>query len=204
MSESSRPRSVERLVEALVRLPGIGPKTSERLTYFLLRADPAIARELSDSIAAARASTKVCSRCFNLDESDPCRVCADPDRDQQRLLVVEDPRDVAAFEDAGFTGLYHVLQGRVSALEGIRLDDLTIAPLIERVRGGSFGEVCLATNPDLEGEGTAEVLAERLREFGPRLTRIARGLPAGSTITQVSKAILNDALEGRRSLDRDA
>jgi recombination protein RecR len=196
----ARPRSVERLIEALSRLPGIGPKTSERLAYHLLRADPRVSRELVDAIVAARASTKVCSRCFNLDESDPCSVCADPERDGSCLLVVEDPRDVGAFEAAGYRGRYHVLQGRVSALEGIRAEDLTVVPLLERVRDGGVVEVCLATNPDLEGEGTAALLAERLRDAGVRLTRLARGIPAGSTIVQVSSAILADAIEGRRDL----
>lgn len=196
----SRPKSVERLIESLGRLPGIGPKTSERLAFHLLRAEPRVARELADAIVAARASTRVCPVCFNLDEVSPCSICADAERDRSRLLVVEDPRDVAAFETAGYRGLYHVLQGRVSALEGIRAEDLTVKPLVERVQGEDVKEVCLATNPDLEGEGTASLLAERLRDAGVRLTRIARGIPAGSTIVQVSSAILADAIEGRRDL----
>lgn len=196
----SRPRTVERLIEALARLPGIGPKTSERLAFHLLRAEPRVARELADAIVAARDSTRVCSRCFNLDEADPCSVCADPSRDRGRILVVEDPRDVAAFENAGYRGLYHVLQGRISALEGIRPEDLTVAQLVARVRQSEVTEVCLATNPDLEGEGTAALLADRLRGERARLTRIARGIPAGSTIVQVSSAILSDAIEGRRDV----
>ena len=196
-----RPRSVERLITAFARLPGIGPKTSERLAYHLLRADAAVGRELADAIQAARRSTRVCSVCFNLDESDPCGVCADPERDRSRILVVEDPRDVGAFEASGYGGLYHVLQGRVSALEGIRADDLTIGPLLERANAAEgVAEVCLATNPDLEGEGTAEILAARLADRGVGVTRLARGIPAGSTIQQVSSAILTDALEGRRRL----
>jgi len=196
----SRPKSVERLIESLGRLPGIGPKTSERLAFHLLRAEPKVARELAEAIVAARNSTRVCPTCFNLDEVAPCSICADEERDRSRLLVVEDPRDVAAFETAGYRGLYHVLQGRVSALEGIRAEDLTVKPLVERVREGGVTEVCLATNPDLEGEGTASLLAERLRDTPVRLTRIARGIPAGSTIVQVSSAILADAIEGRRDL----
>ena len=197
---ASRPRAVERLIRALSGLPGIGPKTSERLAYHVLRADPAVAQELAEAIASARASARICSRCFNLDESDPCRICQDGARDRARVLVVEDPRDVAAFEGAGYRGLYHVLQGRISALEGIVPDDLTVAALLERVRAGGVAEVCLATNPDLEGEGTAESIAPRLRGLGVRVTRIARGIPAGSTIQHVSSAILADAIDGRREL----
>lgn len=202
MTEQKRPRAVERLIEAFARLPGIGPKTSERLSYFLLRGEATLAEELAAAIRSARDATKVCSVCFNLDETDPCSVCSDESRDRSQLLVVEDPRDLASFEAAGYRGLYHVLQGRISALEGIRLEDLTTAPLVERVREGEFEEICLATNADLEGEGTAEILVEKIRKESPneelRLTRLARGLPAGSSINQVSQAILNDALAGRR------
>ncbi len=196
----SRPRSVERLIESFGRLPGIGPKTSERLTYFLLRSEKRVAAELVKAIEDARNSTKVCSQCFNLDEVEPCRVCADETRDRSVVLVVEDPRDVAAFEESGFRGLYHVLQGRVSSLEGIGLDDLTLTALEQRIRDEPPEEIVLATNPDLEGEGTAQLIVERLAETGARLTRIARGIPAGATITQVSKSILSDAVEGRRPL----
>ncbi len=196
----SRSRAVERLIAAFARLPSIGAKTSERLAYFLLRSDGKLAEELAEAIRAARASTRVCSICFNLDESDPCRICADDERERSRVLVVEDPRDVTAFEDAGYRGLYHVLQGRLSPLEGVKPEALTVAPLLERVGKGGVREVCLATNPDLEGEGTARVLAERLAGTGVRITRLARGIPAGSTITQVSSAILADAIEGRREL----
>ncbi len=196
----SRPRPVERLIRALARLPGIGPKTSERLAYHLLRGTEEDAEELAEAIRRARASTRVCSTCFNLDEDDPCRICADPERDPGRILVVEDPRDVVAFESSGYRGRYHVLQGRLSALEGIRPEDLTIVQLLTRARADGITEICLATNADLEGEGTAEILADKLRALGPRVTRLARGLPAGSTITQVSSAILADALDGRRDL----
>jgi recombination protein RecR len=196
----TRPRSVERLIRCFGKLPGIGPKTSERLAYHLLRSDAQEALELARAIEEARRSTRVCSVCFNLDEIDPCSVCADPERDQTTLLVVEDPRDLTAFEESGYRGLYHVLQGRLSSSEGIGPDDLTIAPLIARVKKHKPREICLATNPDLEGEGTARVIAERLEDLGVAVSRLARGLPAGATITQVSKAILVDAVEGRRPL----
>ena len=136
----------------------------------------------------------------NLDETDPCGICADGDRDRGLLLVVEDPRDVTAFEAAGYRGLYHVLQGRLSGLEGIGLDDLSVESLLRRVGSERTREVCLATNPDLEGEGTAQLLAERLARPDMKITRLARGMPAGSTIIQVSQSILADAMEGRRPL----
>lgn len=185
-------------MECLGRLPGIGPKTAERLAYHLLRIERDEALSLSRAIEEARAAVRACSVCFNLDAVDPCAICADPARDRSLLLVVEDPREIDRFEDAGFRGLYHVLQGRVSALEGIAPEDLTTAALVRRLEAAPPKEVCLATNPDLEGEGTAQLLAERLRPLGVQLTRLARGLPAGSSITQVSRSILADAIEGRR------
>jgi recombination protein RecR len=196
----NRPRVVDRLMACLARLPGIGPKTSERLAYHLLRAPAEEAAALVEALEAARRQTKTCGTCFNLDEGDPCSVCADPARDPATWLVVEDPRDVAAFEEAGFRGRYHVLQGRLSSLEGIGPDDLTIGALLRRVELDPPREVCLATNPDLEGEATARVLAEHLAGRGVNVTRLARGLPAGANIQQVSRSILMDAVEGRQPL----
>jgi recombination protein RecR len=138
--------------------------------------------------------------CFNLDEADPCRVCSDEARDRAMILVVEDPRDLGPFLETGYRGLFHVLQGRLSSLEGLGPDDLTIGPLLSRVHAGGVREVCLATNPDLEGEATAKLVAERLQATGVDVTRLARGMPAGSTIGQVSRSILTDAVEGRRRL----
>lgn len=196
----SRDRSIENLIERLNRLPGIGPKTAERLAFHLLRIERDEALQLAKAIQQVRDAVKTCSICFNLDASDPCSICADDDRERSMLLVVEDPRELARFEDVGYRGLYHVLQGRMSQLEAIGPDDLTIAPLVARVKKDQPAEVCLATNPDLEGEGTARVLAERLLPLGVKVTRLARGLPAGSSIAQVSSSILADAIEGRRSL----
>ncbi|MBX3463842.1 MAG: recombination mediator RecR [Planctomycetes bacterium] len=197
---ATRERTIENLIERLRRLPGIGPKTAERLAFHLLRVDAAEALELARAIEAARAAVKTCRRCCNLDAQDPCAICADPARDASMLLVVEDPREVARFEDVGYRGRYHVLQGRLSQLEGIRPDDLTTDLLLRRVAEEHPAEVCLATNPDLEGEGTARVLAERLGPLGVKVTRLARGLPAGASIAQVSASILADAIEGRRPL----
>ncbi len=187
-------------MERLARLPGIGPKTSERLAYHLLRVPDHEARALASAIEEAVSSVRVCSECFNLDESDPCRVCADEHRDRGMILVVEDPREIGPFEETGYNGLYHVLQGRLSSMEGIGPDDLTIGALVRRVSGSDVREVCVATNPDLEGEATGELVAERLAKTGASVTRLARGLPAGSSIAQVSKSILTDAVEGRKPL----
>lgn len=195
-----RARNVERLMECLARLPGIGPKTSERLAYHLLGVEPERAMELARAIEAAVRSTCTCSQCFNLDESDPCRICADASRDRTMLLVVEDPRDLGAFEASGYRGLYHVLQGRVSNAEGIALEQLTVDALVRRARELGVREICLATNPDLEGEATARLIGELLQSLGVVTTRLARGLAAGASIAQASSSILADAIEGRRSL----
>ncbi|MAD32468.1 MAG: recombination protein RecR [Planctomycetes bacterium] len=197
---AGRDRTIETLIERLNRLPGVGPKTAERLAFHLLRVEQQEALELAVAIQDVRAAVKSCSVCYQLDASDPCSICSDASRERDMMLVVEDPREVARFEEIGFRGVYHVLQGRLSQLEGIKLEDLTIAALLRRVEEGSFREVCLATNPDLEGEGTAQVLAEKLEKSGASLTRLARGLPAGSSIAQVSSSILSDAIEGRRPL----
>jgi recombination protein RecR len=185
-----RDRTIEALIAQLNRLPGIGAKSAERLAYHLLRVEADEALLLAKAIVDVRAAVKSCSQCCQLDACDPCSVCSDPARDRTMLLVVEDPREVARFEDVGYTGLYHVLQGRLSQLEGVRPEDLTVALLLRRARSGGFAEICLATNPDLEGEGGA----------GVKVTRLARGLPAGASIAQVSASILADAIEGRRPL----
>jgi recombination protein RecR len=199
-----RDRTIENLIERLGRLPGIGPKTAERLAFHLLRIEVDEALQLARAIEQVRAAVKSCRNCFNLDAQDPCGICADTARDRKMLLVVEDPREIARFEGLGYRGLYHVLQGRLSPFEGIRPEDLTADQLVQRVKQEKLKEVCLATNPDLEGEGTARVLAERLAplatQLGVKVTRLARGLPAGSSIAQVSASILADAIEGRRPL----
>lgn len=196
----TRDRTIENLIERLTRLPGIGLKTAERLAFHLLRIEAEEALQLARAIEQVRAAVVTCSQCWNLDAQNPCGVCSDSARDRSIVLVIEDPREVARFEDVGYRGLYHVLQGRLSQLEGIRPEDLTTEALLARVKQGGFAEVCLATSPDLEGEGTARVLAEKLLPLGVKVTRLARGLPAGSSIAQVSASILADAIEGRRPL----
>ncbi|MAE77061.1 MAG: recombination protein RecR [Planctomycetes bacterium] len=194
-----RPESVDVLIEALCQLPGIGAVTAERLASPLMAVPREEALGLAHAIKNVRDEVKVCSVCANLDQSDPCRFCDDPTRDRSIVLVVEGARDVAAFEATGYRGLYHVLQGRVSPLEGVKESDLTIGRLLKRL-DDSLQEVCLATNPDLEGEATAHSVAALLTDRGVRVTRIARGIPAGAGITQVQQTILSDALEGRREL----
>lgn len=193
-----RDRSIEHLMECLGRLPGIGPKSAERLAYHLLRVEQREALALARAIESVRRAVKSCSRCFHLDAVDPCSICSDATREPGTILVVEDARDVDRFEDAGFRGRYHVLQGRLSQLEGVGPDDLTVAALERRVQSERPVEICLATSPDLEGEATARLLAQRLAALGVAVTRLARGLPAGASITQVSRSILADAIEGRR------
>jgi recombination protein RecR len=201
---ATRDRTIENLIERLNRLPGIGPKTAERLAFHLLRVEADEALQLARAIEQVRAAVKTCRHCFNLDAQDPCGICADAARDRTMLLVIEDPREVSRFEDTGYRGLYHVLQGRLSQLEGISPEDLTTSQLLARIARERPAEVCLATNADLEGEGTARIVAERLAAMpaaaGVKVTRLARGLPAGSSIAQVSTSILADAIEGRRPL----
>jgi recombination protein RecR len=195
-----RPPALEELSEALSRLPGIGAVTSERLAYHLLSVPKPEALALAEAIVRCREEIRLCSLCGNLDQVDPCGFCTDDERDQGLVLVVEGPREVISFEAAGFRGLYHVLHGRVAPLEGIQEKDLEVQKLIDRVTKSSFREICLATSPDLEGEATADLLRQALDGSKTKITRIARGIPAGASITQVQKSILADALEGRRHM----
>ncbi|HHI78912.1 MAG TPA: recombination protein RecR [Planctomycetes bacterium] len=198
MPKQPRPEALERLCKALSRLPGVGRVTSERLAYHLVQVPEAEALDLAEAIRTARREVRVCSQCFNLDQEDPCKICQDPHRDRKLLLVVEGPREVAAFEQSGYAGLYHVLQGRVSPLEGISEKDLSLQSLLRRVEEGEFKECCLAMNPDLEGEATADLCYSVLKKTGILVTRLARGIPAGASILQVQQPILSDALHGRR------
>lgn len=202
----SYPDSLARLIQGLKKLPGIGTKTAERLAFHLIKLSREEALQLAQSIADVKKNLVNCSTCFNFTERDPCPVCSDPQRDKSLICVVEQPKDLMAFEKAGeFKGVYHCLLGHVALLEGIGPDDLTIEPLLKRVQKGGIKEVIIATNPDLEGEGTAsylrDVLAPVCRKSQTRVTRIARGVPAGAEIENVSQAILADALSGRRDFD---
>jgi len=198
----STPASVTRLVEAFRTLPGVGTRTAERLTFHLLRAPAAEVEELAAAIADLKANVVACSQCNNLGESDPCALCTDPGRDAGRLLVVEQPRDVAAFEAAGWTGRYHVLLGHVNPLEGLEARDLTIDGLVRRVAAGDVREVVLATDPDYEGDATALHVSKSLQGRDVVVSRIARGVASGSAIEYSNAAMLADALSGRSRMDR--
>jgi recombination protein RecR len=199
---------VARLIEAFARLPGIGPKTAQRLTYHLLRTPDSEARTLAAALVAMRDQVVFCERCFNISDAPLCPICRDPGRDQTRLCVVEEPLDVLALERTGeFKGLYHVLHGAISPIDGVGPERLKIRDLLQRADAASrdgqpFTEVILATNPTLEGEATAMYLAERLEDVVGVVSRIARGLPVGGDLEYADEVTLIRALQGRRQLDR--
>lgn len=193
--------SVAQVIEQLGKLPGIGRKSAERLAYHLLRVNKSEALALADAIRDVRENVRYCKSCYNLAERELCGICLDPRRDRTLLCVVEQPRDLMSLEQAGvFRGLYHVLLGRIAPLEGMGPDQLTIEPLVERVRQGQFREVIMATNPTVEGDGTALHISNLLAEFGVSMTRLARGITTGSILEYTNKEILADALSGRQKL----
>lgn len=198
---------VARLIEALSRLPGVGPKTAQRLTYHLLRAPEAEARALAAALIAVRDEVVYCETCFNISTGPQCPICADPSRDQDRLCVVEEPLDVLALERTGvFKGRYHVLHGAISPMDGIGPDRLRVRELLERAAersraGAPLVEVVLATNPTLEGEATAMYLAERLANDVGGITRIARGIPVGGDLEYADEVTLVRAMQGRRAFE---
>ncbi len=197
---------VARLIESFGRLPGIGPKTAQRLTYHLLRAPDAEARALAAALVDVRDKVVFCERCFNISDQELCAICRDPGRDQTRLCVVEEPLDVLALErTAEFKGLYHVLHGAISPIDGIGPERLKIRELLARADeasrdGTPFEEVIIATNPTLEGEATAMYLNERLESVVGSVTRIARGLPVGGDLEYADEVTLIRALQGRRAV----
>jgi recombination protein RecR len=191
--------SVTRVIEEFAKLPGIGKKSAERLAYHILRVHKNEALALADAIRDVRENVRYCRVCYNLSEGDLCPICRDPQRDLTRLCVVEQPRDLMALEQTGvFRGLYHVLLGRIAPLDGIGPDQLTLEPLIERVRNGQFQEVIMATNPTVEGDGTALYLSNLLAEYPVEITRLARGVTVGSILEYTNKEVLADALNGRQ------
>jgi recombination protein RecR len=201
---------VEKLIEAFNRLPGIGPKTAQRLTFHILRAPDGEARALASALVAVREEVVFCERCFNISDAPLCPICRDPGRDQTRLCVVEEPLDVLALERTGeFRGVYHVLHGAISPIDGVGPDRLKIRELLARVDEAAermpLTEVILATNPTLEGEATAMYLDERLGGKVGSVTRIARGIPVGGDLEYADEVTLIRALQGRRALgDRPA
>jgi recombination protein RecR len=201
MARSVLPETVERLINEFARLPGIGPKSASRLTFYLLRASGEQALELAEALQALKEHTRFCSVCHNITEQDPCLICQDETRDAQLLCVVEEPLDVLAIERSrAYNGRYHVLHGAISPVEGIGPEDLRVEELVDRVKTGDFQEIILATNPTLEGESTALYLQRRLAGSHPRLTRLARGLPVGGDLEYTDEITLGRALEGREEL----
>ena len=192
---------LSRLVEELNRLPGIGPKTAQRLAYYILRSPGDEARALAEAVLAVKEKVILCSRCQNITDQDPCAFCQDENRDRSQLCVVEEPLDILALERSGaYKGLYHVLHGVLSPMDGIGPQDLKIKELLPRLRSGEVKEVIVATNPNLEGEATALYLQRLLAPLGLRLTRLARGLPVGADLEYADEVTLSRALEGRQAL----
>jgi recombination protein RecR len=199
MAEERGP--ITRLVDYFADLPGIGRKSAERLAYHVLGMSRTEALAFADAIRAVKENLRPCRTCFNLGEGAECAICGDPRRDRTLVCVVEQVRDLLALEEAGgYRGLYHVLQGRVAPLEGTGPEQLTIDALVDRVRQGGFREVIMGTTPNVEGDGTALVIAERLRGLPVVLTRLARGLTVGAPLQQANREMLADAIAGRQKL----
>jgi recombination protein RecR len=190
-----------RLIEEFYKLPGIGPKSAQRLAYYLLRMPAAEAHALAQAILEVKERVVLCSSCQNVTESDPCRICASLERDRTVICVVEEPLDILSIERSGsYKGLYHVLHGAISPMDGIGPEDLKIAELLGRMRSGEVTEVILATNPNLEGEATSMYLSRLLSPLGIRVTRLARGLPVGGDLEYADDVTLARALEGRQEM----
>ena len=191
--------AVSQLIQELNRLPGIGPKSAQRLTYYLLRAPEEQAKQLADAIRSVKQKIRLCSICFNVTESDPCSICGNNQRDHSKICIVEQPQDILALEHTKiYNGLYHVLHGAISPTEGVGADALKIKELMERLQGSSVDEVILATNPNLEGEQTAMYLNKLILPLGIRVTRLARGLPFGTELEYADDVTLTRAIEGRQ------
>ncbi len=191
--------AVHRLVQEFSRLPGIGPKSAQRLAYHLLRVPEEQTRLLAEALLSLKEETRLCSVCFNVTDTDPCLICQSSDRDRSQICVVEQPQDILALEHTGtFNGLYHVLHGAISPTEGVGTDDVRIKEFMGRLEDGSVSEVILATNPNLEGEQTAMYINSLVSPLGIRVTRLARGLPFGTELEYADDVTLTRALEGRQ------
>ncbi|MHC4488072.1 MAG: recombination mediator RecR [Planctomycetota bacterium] len=199
---SAYTESLNKLIEEFEKLPGVGPKTAERLAFYILKAKPAEAMALAEAIRDVKNKIKRCEICTGLSEQAICQICSDPRRDKSLICVVEQPKDVISLEKTGACKwAYHVLGGHIAPLEGIEPGDLTIDKLVERVREGSVKEIIMATNPNMAGDGTALYISSLLRAMDVKITRLARGLPTGSTIEYASGKILTDAIIGRQELE---
>lgn len=192
------PKVVQSLIEAFERLPGIGPKTAQRLTYHLLHAPKEEAEALARSALDLKEKTVICEVCFNIAEKSPCEICSDSSRDKSMIAVVEDPLDVLALEKTNFKGLYHILHGSISPMENMGPEELKIRELLPRLKDGTVKEIILATNPTMEGEATAMYIDRLISPLGIKITRIARGLPVGGDIEYADETTLSRAMEGRK------
>lgn len=202
MTSPEYTESLNELIEQFGKLPGIGSKTAERLAFYILNCKPGEAFALAGAISDVKNNIRFCKVCFNLAESETCQICSDSRRDSSVICVVEQPRDIISLEKTGLCKwVYHVLNGHIAPLEGIEPDDLTINNLVKRVRAGGISEVVMATNPNIEGDGTALYLSSVLRPLGVKITRLARGLATGSSIEYASGSILADAIQGRSTLE---
>ncbi len=191
--------AVSKLIQELNKLPGIGPKSAQRLAYHLLRAPEEQSKLLADAVLSVKQKTRLCSVCFNITEADPCLICRSQQRDQTKICIVEQPQDILALEHTRiYNGLYHVLHGAISPTEGIGTEDIRIKELMERLKDGSVTEVILATNPTLEGEQTAMYLNKLISPLGIKVTRLARGLPFGTELEYADDVTLTRAIEGRQ------
>jgi recombination protein RecR len=198
---SALARPLARLIDELGKLPGVGPKTAQRLAYHILRTSAPDAEALAAAIRSVKTDLRYCSVCFNIAEADPCVICSSDERDSTVVCVVEEPLDVLAIERTGqFKGRFHVLHGAISPVNGVRPDDLKIPQLVARVKQGGIEELILATNPNLEGEATSMYVAQLLAGSGARLTRLARGLPMGGDLEYADEVTVSRALEGRRAI----
>ncbi len=198
---SAFPSSLERLIDAFARLPGVGSKSAQRMAFYILSLDPAEAKSFADAIMAAKGEVHRCSVCQNLTDSDVCPICSDHRRDHSVICVVSDPKDLIAMERSReYNGVYHVLHGVISPMNHVGPDDIAVKELLARIDSGEVGEVIMATNPDTEGEATAMYISRLIKPFGIKVTRIAYGIPVGSNLEFADDATLFRALEGRREM----
>jgi len=197
----SLPHSIQNLIEEFSKLPGIGPKTAGRLTFYLLTKPDIDVENLGEAVMNLKKNLKFCTNCFNITETDPCDICANPKRDKSKLMVVEEPLDIVALEKTGFEGIYHVLGGQISPIDGVGPENLRIGELLAKIeKDGNIKELILATDPSLEGEATAMYIANQInkKNIKTKVTRIARGLPVGGDLEYADEITLTRALEGRK------
>ena len=193
--------SIEKLIESFEKLPSIGHKTAQRLAFYMLDLSNEEAKEFTDSILNAKQSLKFCSKCFNISDTDPCNICSNPKRDESTICVVEDVRDVLAMERTHeYQGVYHVLHGSISPMNGVGPDDIKIKELLSRIMEGNTKEIILATNPRVEGEATSMYISKLVKTLGVKVTRIARGIPVGGDLEYTDEITLTKALEGRSEM----